>query len=82
MPTLYLPVAVTPYHSTFGVNEGNNDCLSLSLPPSLHLRLLTFGSAVEVTGVLKESPNQRQQVELEAEQISVVGECNPVVRLK
>lgn len=80
MPTLYLPVAVTPYHSTFGVNEGNNDCL---FPlPSLHLRLLTFGSAVEVTGVLKESPHQRQQVELEAEQISVVGECNPVVRLK
>lgn len=51
-------------------------------PPSLHLRLLTFGSAVEVTGILKESPHQRQQVELEAEQISVVGECNPVVRLK
>lgn len=51
-------------------------------PPTFSsLRLLTFGSAVEVTGVLKESPHQRQQVELEADQISVVGKCNPMVRL-
>uniref|UniRef100_A0A3B4YNH3 Asparaginyl-tRNA synthetase 2, mitochondrial n=1 Tax=Seriola lalandi dorsalis TaxID=1841481 RepID=A0A3B4YNH3_SERLL len=40
--------------------------------------LLTFGSAVEVTGILKKSPNQKQTVELEADQIHVVGECNPV----
>lgn len=43
-------------------------------------RLLTFGSAVEVTGILKKSPHQKQPVELDAKQINVVGECNPVVR--
>lgn len=46
----------------------------------LLLRLLTFGSAVEVTGVLKKSPHQKQPIELEADQIHVVGESNPVVR--
>uniref|UniRef100_A0A3Q3VWR2 asparagine--tRNA ligase n=1 Tax=Mola mola TaxID=94237 RepID=A0A3Q3VWR2_MOLML len=40
--------------------------------------LLTFGCAVEVTGTLKQSPHQKQLVELEADQILVVGECNPV----
>ncbi|XP_041796831.1 probable asparagine--tRNA ligase, mitochondrial [Chelmon rostratus] len=39
--------------------------------------LLTFGSAVEVTGTLKKSPHQKQAVELEADQIHVVGTCNP-----
>lgn len=53
--------------------------LTLSFFPLL-LRLLTFGCAVEVTGVLKKSPHQKQPIELEAEQILVVGECNPVVR--
>lgn len=42
-------------------------------------RSLTFGSAVEVTGVLKRSPHPRQPVELEAHHINVVGKCNPVV---
>lgn len=80
--TSYLPVSITPYYSTFVVNGGNHYFFSsLSFFLSLHLRLLTFGSAVEVTGVLRESPHQKQQVELEAEQIHVVGECNPVVRL-
>lgn len=45
------------------------------------LRSLTFGSTVEVTGVLKKSPHQKQPVELEADHIHVVGECNPVVRM-
>ncbi|XP_030007248.1 probable asparagine--tRNA ligase, mitochondrial [Sphaeramia orbicularis] len=40
--------------------------------------LLTFGSAVEITGILKKSPHEKQPVELEANQIRVVGECNPV----
>lgn len=44
------------------------------------LRLLTFGCAVEVTGTLKQSPHQKQLVELEADQILVIGQCNPVVR--
>ncbi|CAG5999738.1 unnamed protein product [Menidia menidia] len=35
-------------------------------------------SAIEVTGTLKKSPHPKQPVELEAHQIHVVGECNPV----
>ncbi|KAJ3590213.1 hypothetical protein NHX12_008167 [Muraenolepis orangiensis] len=42
----------------------------------LHDRLLTFGCAVEVTGCLKESPSSKQPVELLADRIDVVGECN------
>ncbi|XP_075892841.1 asparaginyl-tRNA synthetase [Nelusetta ayraudi] len=61
------------------LNDGSSlQSLQIIATSELNNPLLTFGSAVEVTGVLKESPNQRQQVELEAEQISVVGECNPV----
>lgn len=41
--------------------------------------MLTYGCSVEVTGILKESPHHKQPVELEADQIVVVGECNPVV---
>ncbi|KAG7259412.1 hypothetical protein CRUP_018810 [Coryphaenoides rupestris] len=39
---------------------------------------LTFGSAVEVTGILKERPNPKQPLELLARRIDVVGECNPL----
>lgn len=61
------------------LNDGSSlHSLQIIASSELNNPLLTFGSAVEVTGVLKESPHQRQQVELEAEQISVVGECNPV----
>ncbi|RXN14156.1 putative asparagine--tRNA mitochondrial [Labeo rohita] len=39
---------------------------------------LTFGCAVDITGTLEKSPNKKQNVELYAHQIKVVGECNPV----
>lgn len=53
-----------------------------SIPLSIlfNLRLLTFGSAVEVTGILKKSPHQKQPVELEADQIHITGKCDPVVK--
>uniref|UniRef100_A0A3Q1I3H9 asparagine--tRNA ligase n=1 Tax=Anabas testudineus TaxID=64144 RepID=A0A3Q1I3H9_ANATE len=62
----------------FHVNDGS--CLqSLQIVAGSDLdELLTFGSAVEVTGILKKSPHQKQPVELEAEQIHIIGECNPV----
>ncbi|XP_047450226.1 probable asparagine--tRNA ligase, mitochondrial [Mugil cephalus] len=61
------------------VNDGSSlQSLQVVASPELDDPLLTFGSAVEVTGVLKKSPHQRQPVELEAKQIRVVGECNPV----
>lgn len=43
------------------------------------LRDLSFGCAVDVTGNLKKSPSKKQNVELHASRIDVVGECNPVV---
>lgn len=61
------------------VSDGSSP-LSLQIIASSDLNnpLLTFGSAVKVTGVLKKSPHPKQPYELEAEVINVVGECNPV----
>uniref|UniRef100_A0A3B4FRV3 Asparaginyl-tRNA synthetase 2, mitochondrial n=1 Tax=Pundamilia nyererei TaxID=303518 RepID=A0A3B4FRV3_9CICH len=63
------------------VNDGSSlQSLQVVASSELSDPLLTFGSAVEVTGILKKSPHQKQPVELDAKQINVVGECNPVVR--
>ncbi|CAN9510937.1 unnamed protein product [Ophioblennius macclurei] len=61
------------------VNDGS--CLqSLQVVAGAELNnpLLTFGSAVEISGILKKSPHPKQPVELEADVIRVVGECDPV----
>ncbi|KAE8295005.1 putative asparagine--tRNA ligase, mitochondrial [Larimichthys crocea] len=61
------------------VNDGSSlQSLQIVASSELNDPLLTFGSAVEVTGILKKSPHQKQSVELEADQIHVIGECNPV----
>ncbi|XP_008291261.1 asparaginyl-tRNA synthetase [Stegastes partitus] len=61
------------------VNDGSSlQPLQVVASPELNDPLLTFGSAVEVTGILKKSPHKKQSVELEADQILVVGECDPV----
>ncbi|XP_074496554.1 asparaginyl-tRNA synthetase [Sebastes fasciatus] len=61
------------------VNDGSSlQSLQVVASSELNDLLLTFGSAVEVTGTLRKSPHQKQPVELEADQIHVVGECNPV----
>ncbi|TKS80690.1 putative asparagine--tRNA ligase, mitochondrial [Collichthys lucidus] len=61
------------------VNDGSSlQSLQIVASSELNDPLLTFGSAVEVTGILKKSPHQKQSVELEADQIRVIGECNPV----
>uniref|UniRef100_A0A3B4FPQ1 Asparaginyl-tRNA synthetase 2, mitochondrial n=1 Tax=Pundamilia nyererei TaxID=303518 RepID=A0A3B4FPQ1_9CICH len=61
------------------VNDGSSlQSLQVVASSELSDPLLTFGSAVEVTGILKKSPHQKQPVELDAKQINVVGECNPV----
>ncbi|CAL8374935.1 unnamed protein product [Gadus morhua 'NCC'] len=59
------------------VNDGS--CLQpLQIVASSELNdaMLTFGSAVEVTGCLKQSPSRKQPVELLADQINVVGGCD------
>ncbi|CAB1447349.1 unnamed protein product [Pleuronectes platessa] len=61
------------------VNDGSSlQSLQVVAGSELNDPSLTFGSAVEVTGILKKSPRQTQPVELEAEQIHVVGKCNPL----
>ncbi|XP_053279084.1 probable asparagine--tRNA ligase, mitochondrial [Pleuronectes platessa] len=61
------------------VNDGSSlQSLQVVAGSELNDPSLTFGSAVEVTGILKKSPSQTQPVELEAEQIHVVGKCNPL----
>lgn len=42
-------------------------------------RELAFGSSVEVQGQLVKSPSKRQNVELKAEKIEVVGNCDAKV---
>ncbi|XP_035010884.1 probable asparagine--tRNA ligase, mitochondrial [Hippoglossus stenolepis] len=61
------------------VNDGSSlQSLQVVAGSELNDPSLTFGSAVEVTGILKKSPRQKQPFELEAERIHVVGKCNPL----
>lgn len=75
-----------PLHNPFlGMKDAHKKKLLTDSRPfffSVKLRLLTLGSAVEVTGTLRKSPRQRQPFELEADRIHVVGDCDPVVRKK
>ncbi|XP_056139088.1 probable asparagine--tRNA ligase, mitochondrial [Lampris incognitus] len=65
-------------HLFLHVNDGSSlQSLQIVSRPDVSV-LPTFGSAVEVTGCLQRSPSQRQPVELQADKMCVVGECNPV----
>uniref|UniRef100_A0A3B4ATB5 asparagine--tRNA ligase n=1 Tax=Periophthalmus magnuspinnatus TaxID=409849 RepID=A0A3B4ATB5_9GOBI len=57
----------------FHVNDGSS-LQSLQIIASSNL----FGSAVEVRGVLKKSTHPKQPFEVEAEDIQIVGKCDPV----
>ncbi|XP_067996157.1 asparaginyl-tRNA synthetase isoform X3 [Melanerpes formicivorus] len=59
------------------INDGSSlEHLQVVADPSLENRDLTFGSAVEVRGKLVKSPHRRQNMELRAESIRVVGACD------
>ncbi|KAK7171503.1 hypothetical protein R3I93_003950 [Phoxinus phoxinus] len=61
------------------VNDGSSlQPLQVVASSHLNTRDLTFGCAVDITGTLEKSPNKKQNVELKAQRIEVVGECNPV----
>uniref|UniRef100_A0A4W3GC58 asparagine--tRNA ligase n=1 Tax=Callorhinchus milii TaxID=7868 RepID=A0A4W3GC58_CALMI len=63
----------------FHVNDGSSlQSLQIVADPHLGSRDITFGSAVEVWGKLVPSPHQKQNVELQANKITLVGSCNPV----
>ncbi|NXY72682.1 SYNM protein, partial [Glareola pratincola] len=59
------------------INDGSSlESLQVVADPSLENRDLTFGSAVEVRGKLVKSPHKKQNMELKAETIRVVGPCD------
>ncbi|KAG7471171.1 hypothetical protein MATL_G00121580 [Megalops atlanticus] len=61
------------------VNDGSSlQSLQVVASSELNVRGLTYGSAVEISGDLVKSPHKKQNVELQATHIQVVGECNPV----
>ncbi|XP_074256497.1 asparaginyl-tRNA synthetase isoform X7 [Saimiri boliviensis] len=59
------------------VNDGSSlESLQVVADSSLDSRELTFGSSVEVQGQLVKSPSKGQNVELKAENIKVIGNCD------
>ncbi|XP_036603405.1 probable asparagine--tRNA ligase, mitochondrial isoform X2 [Trichosurus vulpecula] len=60
------------------INDGSSlEHLQIVADPSLHSCDLTFGSSVEVQGVLVKSPYKKQNMELKADKIEVIGHCDP-----
>ncbi|XP_066225637.1 asparaginyl-tRNA synthetase isoform X2 [Saccopteryx leptura] len=60
------------------INDGSSlESLQVVADSNLDTRELAFGSSVEVQGQLVKSPSKRQNVELKAEKIEVVGNCDP-----
>nr|XP_004610964.1 unnamed protein product [Sorex araneus] len=59
------------------VNDGSSlENLQVVADSSFASRELAFGSSVEVHGQLVQSPSKKQNVELKAEKIEVVGNCD------
>ncbi|KAL7831989.1 hypothetical protein AOLI_G00295370 [Acnodon oligacanthus] len=66
-------------HLFLHVSDGSSlQPLQVVANSDINTRGLTFGCAVDVTGSLEKSPSQKQRVELQAQHVEVVGECNPV----
>ncbi|XP_074073092.1 asparaginyl-tRNA synthetase isoform X2 [Macrotis lagotis] len=60
------------------INDGSSlEHLQIVADPSLDNSDLSFGSSVEVQGVLVKSPYKKQNVELKADRIEVIGHCDP-----
>ncbi|KAM3934771.1 asparaginyl-tRNA synthetase [Leptodactylus fuscus] len=59
------------------VNDGSSlENLQIVAELELKSSAISFGSSVEVSGVLVKSPSKKQNVELKAEDIRVLGECD------
>ncbi|XP_017552274.2 probable asparagine--tRNA ligase, mitochondrial [Pygocentrus nattereri] len=66
-------------HLFLHVSDGSSlQPLQVIANSDLNIRGLTFGCAVDITGSLEKSPSQKQKVELQAQRVEVVGECDPV----
>ncbi|XP_031243277.1 probable asparagine--tRNA ligase, mitochondrial isoform X2 [Mastomys coucha] len=58
------------------VNDGSSlESLQIVADSGFHSRELVFGSSVQVQGQLVKSQSKRQNVELKAEKIEVIGNC-------
>uniref|UniRef100_UPI00398E8470 asparaginyl-tRNA synthetase isoform X2 n=1 Tax=Pristiophorus japonicus TaxID=55135 RepID=UPI00398E8470 len=61
------------------INDGSSlQSLQIVAHPGLDIRNITFGSAVEIWGKLVQSPHKKQNIELRADKIKLVGSCHPV----
>uniref|UniRef100_A0ABI8AEM0 asparagine--tRNA ligase n=1 Tax=Felis catus TaxID=9685 RepID=A0ABI8AEM0_FELCA len=59
------------------INDGSSlESLQVVADSSFDSRELAFGSSVEVQGQLVKSPSKKQNVELKAEKIEIVGNCD------
>ncbi|KAM4044325.1 asparaginyl-tRNA synthetase [Anomaloglossus baeobatrachus] len=59
------------------VNDGSSlESLQIVADPDHKSSAIGFGSSVEVCGSLMRSPSKKQNVELKAEEIHVIGECD------
>ncbi|KAM6158053.1 asparaginyl-tRNA synthetase isoform 3-T3 [Rhynchocyon petersi] len=59
------------------INDGSSlESLQIVADSSLDSRELAFGCSVEVQGQLVKSPSKRQNVELKADKIDIVGNCD------
>ncbi|XP_077623687.1 asparaginyl-tRNA synthetase isoform X5 [Crocuta crocuta] len=59
------------------INDGSSlESLQVVADSSFDSRELAFGSSVEVQGQLVKSPSKKQNVEMKAEKIEIVGNCD------
>ncbi|XP_068120900.1 asparaginyl-tRNA synthetase [Hyperolius riggenbachi] len=59
------------------INDGSSlQNLQIVAEPSLNNSAISFGAAVEVSGTLVKSLGKKQNMEVKAEDIRVIGECN------
>ncbi|XP_066444345.1 asparaginyl-tRNA synthetase [Eleutherodactylus coqui] len=59
------------------VNDGSSlESLQIVAEPGLKNSAVSFGSSVEVCGVLVKSPGKKQSAELKAKEIRVIGDCD------
>lgn len=61
------------------INDGSSlQSLQVLARPHVDVSNITFGSAVEIWGKLVQSPHKKQNTELIADEVRLIGSCNPV----
>ncbi|XP_069747084.1 asparaginyl-tRNA synthetase isoform X2 [Narcine bancroftii] len=61
------------------INDGSSlESLQIVARPNLDFSKISFGSAVEIWGKLVQSTHKKQSTELLADEVRLIGSCNPV----